>query len=340
LRIYTFVLFLVLAEQQVFAASWGDDMFAVKTHNFGNVALGSEAVYRFEMVNVFQEDIRILGVYSSCGCTTPSASTKVLKSEEKGAIIAKLNTDGRFLRDKGATLTVNLETVVEGLTVRETVQLSVKGYIRPDVVLTPGSVEFGSVNEGQSATQTVQLTYSGRSDWALTAVNRSNPLIYAKADEVKRYGGEVSYLVTVMLRKDAPAGYIKDVLRFTTNEEKAGTHQPVEIELPIQAVVKQPLRVTPSPMMIGLLAAGDSVAKNIVLRNDKPFKITGIDSADKRFRFTFSEQASSIQLVSVLFSAKESKTEQPQTLDEIICIKTTIPDKERIDVNVKTLLVP
>lgn len=313
----------------VLQASWGDDMFAVKKHNFGIAALGSESVYPFAVENVFLQEVRISGVYSSCGCTAVSVTKNVLKSGEKGAIVAQLNTSGQYLRERAATLTVNLETTVDGQMLQETVQLSVTGYVRPDVVLTPGNVEFGSLSQGKTVTRDVELHYSGKNNWALIKIDRQNPFIYARADEIKRYAGEVFYRISVTLNEKAPAGYIKDILHFTTNETTPGTGTPVEIALPVQGVVTAPLRITPPLFMAGVVAPGDSTAKNIVIRNDVPFKIRSVDAQDERFRFTFSEQESSIQILSVLFTA-ESAPAESSLLRDTIRIRTNLPEREWI----------
>jgi hypothetical protein len=322
------------------AETWGTDMFRVKKHDFGRVAIGGDAVYRFEIENIYQQDVKILGVHSSCACTIPSLSTNLLKSGEKGTVIAKFNTGGQLTREKSAVITVNLETIVNGKTLQESVQLFVSGYIRPDIVLTPGIVEFGAVREGQSVIRTVQMEYAGRNDWMLTKVARSNPHIHAKAEEIKRSGGEVAYRITVTIKSNTPVGYVKDVLRFTTNEQQAGQNSPSEILLPIQGVVTTPVQAKPSPFMVGVVSPGDIVSKNIVVRSEKPFRIQEVTSQDNRFRFTFSEQESAIQLISVLFSAKKTQTEIIQNLSDKIQIRTNLSEQEFITLDALVLLTP
>lgn len=329
-----FGLLLGLPRVSVFAdETWGPKMFAVKKHDFGRVAIGSDAVFQFKLQNIYEQDIRILSAQSSCGCTNVSIPKEVLKSEEVGAVVATFNTSGQHTREKSATLTVQLETRVDGHILRDTVQLFVSGYIRPDVVLTPGSVEFGSVAEGNKVVRSVRLEYAGRPDWALTKIERSNPHIHARAEQLKREGGEVSYRITVTLKDNAPVGYVKDVLRFTTNETKPGMNEPVEIVLPIQGLVMAPIQAKPSPFMAGFVSTGESVSKNLVVRSETPFRILSVDSEDKRFRFSFPNQESPIQIVSVVFTAEKAGAEKARTPEsENICskvkIRTNLPDQE------------
>lgn len=331
----------ILAAGPVTAAdSWGAALFPVKRHDFGRTAIGADAEFRFELENIYVQDVKLLGVQSSCGCTNASISTKLLKSSEKGAVIAKLNTSGQHTREKSATLSVQLETVVDGRVLRDTVQLFVTAYIRPDVVLTPGIVEFGAVREGQSVARTLMLEYAGRSDWALTKIERNSPFVHARAEEIKRTGGEVAYQITVTLKDSAPVGYVKDTLRFATNERKPGSVEPSEIVLPIQGVVMAPIHARPSPFLVGIVAPGESVAKSIVVRSDTPFRITRVDSDDKRFRFTFADEESHIQIVSVLFSAKNIKTAGPVDLVNRIRIRTNLSDQEFVTVDAHTRIEP
>ena len=318
------------------AESWGSAMFKEKRFDFGRVAIGSDAEHRFTVTNVFQENVRLLSVRSSCGCTDASLTTKVLKSHEAAEVVAKFNTSGQHTREKTATLTVDLEVLKDGKTLRDSVQLHVSGYIRPDVVLTPGVVEFGSVAEGSVVVRTVQLEYAGHNDWALVKVERTNPFIHARAEEVKRERGEIAYRITVTLKDNAPVGYVRDALRFITNEMSPGANVPSEIVLPIQGVVTSPIHAKPSPFMVGIVPIGQNVSKSIVVRSDMPFRILDVSSEDKRFHFTFANQESPIQIVSVLFSAKRQK---PGDVFEKIVIRTNLPDQEFVTLDALGCLV-
>ena len=321
-KLLLFLCCLVPAGESVASDSWGAAMFKTKRHDYGHVVLGANAEFHFELTNIYDREVRLTSVRSSCGCSTAKFSGTLLKPGETGAVIAHLNTSGQYLRDKSAVLTVQLETMTGNSRRTDMVQLFVAGYIRPDVVLTPGSVEFGTVSEGTSVVRTVLMEYTGRSDWALLRIERSQPYIHAKAEEVRRERGNVVYRITATLRDNAPAGYVKDILRFTTNESQPGTSEPVEILLPVQGVITAPIYAKPSPLLVGVLAPGEIATKSIVVRSDTPFRITNVMTEDKRFRFTFSDQESTVQLVSVIFSAGEFSSVQPQDVAKVIRIFT------------------
>lgn len=323
----------VLPESSVAQESWGAALFQTKRHYFGRVALGADAEFRFELTNAYQNDLKLLSVRASCTCTSAKLSTSLLKPGETGSVIARLNTSGQHLRDKSAVLTVRLEMEINGSRQTESVQLFVSGYIRPDTVLTPGSVEFGTIPEGTAATRVVQLEYTGHAGWALTKVERLQPFIYAKAEEIKRGRGSVVYKITATLADDAPVGYIRDVLHFTTNELQPGKPEPVEIMVPIHGVVTPAFRAKPSTMLMGVLIPGETATKTIVVRNNTPFRITDVSASDPRFRFAFANREGMVQLITISFVTGQISSEQAQDIAETIHISTSDPQQKNVSIN-------
>ena len=73
--------------------SWAEKMFETTEHNFGSVARGAKTEFEFKLKNIYVEDVHIESVRSSCGCTTPSIKTEMLKTYETGAIVARRNAE-------------------------------------------------------------------------------------------------------------------------------------------------------------------------------------------------------------------------------------------------------
>ena len=53
------------------AQDWARKLFVTTEHDFGSVARGAKAEYRFIVTNNLQGDVHIASVRSSCGCTSP-----------------------------------------------------------------------------------------------------------------------------------------------------------------------------------------------------------------------------------------------------------------------------
>ena len=187
-------------------------MFNHTTHDFGVVARGAQVDHRFSVENTYEEDPHIQSLASSCGCSTPQASRKRLKTWEKAEILVNVDTRG-FLGRKDATITVVFDQPFPA-----EVQLHVHAYIRSDIVVQPGAVLFGSVIQGVGAKQTASISYAGRDDWRIGRVECANPHIEASAVETNRTSGQVGYSLSVRLKPDAPPGYIHDQLVLVTND--------------------------------------------------------------------------------------------------------------------------
>src|ERR1035437_10000490 len=136
------------------AQEWADKMFEFRSYDFGNIARGAKTEFAFELTNLYLEDVHIASVRSSCGCTTPRIEKDTLKTYEKGAVIADINSD-RFSGNQGATITVTIDKPQYAQ-----VQMHVKVYIYNDVHLEPSSVAIGSVALGNSVERTISVQYT------------------------------------------------------------------------------------------------------------------------------------------------------------------------------------
>ena len=247
-----------------FGQEWARKMFKVTEHDFGSVARGAKAEYRFVFDNIYMEDVHVSGVRTSCGCTTPSVETPLLKTYEQGAILAHFNTDS-FLGQRSATLTVSIDKpfVAE-------VQLQVRGYIRNDVVVEPGSVQFGSIDQGTGYSQVAAVNYSGGGDWKVLEIKSANPHITAKAVETARSEGQVSYQLKVLVDQSTPAGYLNDYLMVVTNDA-TGQQIPVLVE----GRVMPSISVSPPALFMGVVQPGEKVVKQLVVKGREALPHSG-----------------------------------------------------------------
>lgn len=332
--------FLFFGFSYSYSESWGESLFETRRHDFGRVAIGAKAEYRFAMTNRFKQDIRIISLNTSCGCTLSNLSSDFIASGNTEYLTATLNTNGQHTLEKKAIITIHFEVTIDGQVLYDSAQIFVSGYIRPDVVLSPaGVIEFGAVKRGDTVIRQLKLEYAGNEGWELTKVVRSNPHIHIKAEAIPFpdgsfwQNGEIHYQITATLKPDTPAGYVKDIIRFSTNEKNESTkineNKENEIIIPINGVVTEPLQIKPSSFVVGLANAETSVSKNIVVRSDRPFRILEVSCDDQRFRFTFSEHESSIQIISVLFRTKNNSDTNPNPNPKIQ-IHTNLPEQKLI----------
>ncbi len=259
--------------------------------------------------NIYEEEIHIAGVRTSCRCTEPRITKDTLKTWETGGIIAEFKTRS-FLGNRSATITVTIDRPFFA-----EVQLSVRGYIRGDVVFDPGEVAFGEVSQGQQQEKMINVTYAGRSNWKIVDVRSANPHFEVELLDENRYAGHVTYKMLVRLLPTAPAGYIQDQLAIVTNDSWNS-----DLDLPIEGRVTPPVTVSPASLFMGVLKPGESATKQLVVRGKTPFKVVKIHCPDGCFEFTLSDEEKKLHLIPVKFTAGSS----PGKVSEVIEIETNL----------------
>ncbi len=251
------------------AQDWANKMFTVTSHNFGTVAKGSKTEYRFVFRNLYKEDLHVAGVRTSCGCTSPTVSKRDLKTHETAEVVATFNTR-TFTGQHGATLTVTFDKPFHA-----EVQLRVAGNIRGDVTFDPPFVDLGNVELGKGVERTVRVTRVGGSAWEINDVRSANADFEVALSKPTTGAGQTTYDLTMRLKPEAQAGYIKGQLVLVTNDPRA-TQIPMDVEGRVVAEVT----VSPQLLALGAVAPGATVTKNVVVRANRPFCVTGITCVD------------------------------------------------------------
>ncbi len=271
---------------------WARKMFETSTHDFGNVARGSKVDYYFKFNNPFKEDVHIQDVRSSCGCTTPRFLKDTLKTYEESAIVAAFNTR-TFLGHRNATITVVFDKPFYA-----EVQLQVSGYIRRDIVIHPGDVDLGTVDQGTPSEKKVSISYAGRDDWQILDVKSGSPYIETQLTERQRGGGQVAYDLSIFLKPDAPSGAINEQLVLLTNDERSP-----EVPLDVEGRVVADLTVSPASLLMGVLQPGQKATRQLVLKGKKPFRIIGVTCDDDSFEIRTTDSAKPMHVIPITFVA-------------------------------------
>jgi hypothetical protein len=283
------------AAEPVVAQEWARKMFSVTSHNFGTVAKGSKTEYRFVFRNMYEEELHVAGIRTSCGCTTPTVTKQTLKTHETAEVVAAFNTR-TFLGQHGATLTVTFDKPYAA-----EVQLRVAGNIRGDVTFDPPFVDLGTVDLGKGSERLVRVTRIGTSPWEIKDVRSANPSFEVALSKPTQSGSRTIYDLTTRLKPGAPAGYIKGQLILVTNDPRA-TQIPMDVEGRVVAEVT----VSPQLLSLGQVSAGETVTKNVVIRANREFKITGVFCSDGCLTCEPKTTAARVHILPVTFQAGDS----------------------------------
>lgn len=289
---------MVLSGTPAWAAQWAQKMFAESEHNFGTVARAATTEYEFKLTNRYLEDVRISGVRSSCGCTSVwvKDDRRLLATHETAAIVAHVNSD-KFLGSKGATITVSFDRPYAARA-----QLRVRAYIRDDVVLRPGSVQFGTVNAGTATERSVEVLCPGRSGLRPVEVRSTDPHLSASLASSRDARGKTAYRLNVRLDEQAPAGYIKEQLLLVL-----GDGQRTQIPVLVVGRVVAGVTVNPPRLLLGLVEPGQEVRKMVVVRGNTPFRIKSVRSDSDAFRLAVpaDDSAKPAHVIPVTFIARD-----------------------------------
>ena len=309
---------------RVMATDWAKAMFDQTTHDFGMVARGSVAEYRFTFENIYLEDVHVKSISSSCHCTSVKVTEPSLKTHEKSQVVATLNTR-QFTGKKDATIRVVLDKPFPA-----EVQLHVHSYIRTDVVLEPGSVQFGQVTEGKGATRVIDLRHAGNPDWKITGCERADESIDVAIKTVSTAFDQSTYQLAFTLKPDAPAGYIRRHITLLTNDENPNARR---VLVPVEGVVTPAVTVRPSPLNFGLVRPGREATARIVVQGQESFKVLGVEGPDERFALDPAVKLGksiSVHLLAITFRAGT----EPGKIEGKVRIQTDIGGGQTLEVDV------
>jgi Protein of unknown function (DUF1573) len=245
---------------------WPQSMFDSLSHDFGVVAKGSDVRHRFKITNRSSEDVHIASVTASCGCTGAKCDRFLLERNVSTVLEVSVDTN-RFQRQKESSVTVSFDRPRAA-----SVAIPVKACIRPDIVVSPSLINFGSVPHGQQHERTISIAYAGRPDWKIQELMTSDEHVQVHAVERHRAPGQIKYDLVVALRADVPIGMLRSEVVVVSNEEN-GPRFPVGLDASVEA----DFTVTPSVVQLGTLAPGAEITRTVVVRGAEPFAVKRVD---------------------------------------------------------------
>lgn len=291
--VFALVLFGLSSGDHLLAQDWAKKMFKIRSHDFGTVAKGSETEFKFEFENLYKEDLVFGSVRSSCGCTIPSMSKKVVKSREKAHVLAIYNTKN-FVGNRSATLTVSILKPY-----RAEVQLMVKGVIRNDVQIQPGKIDFGNIAHGVQAVKIVKVDYRGfNRNWKIKDIKSTFEDVRVSLKQGQRTPYGVSYSLTARLLPSAKEGINRGELIIETNDGATK-----RIPLVLLANVIPSVQMLPKSIELGKLKPGQKVTKFILVRAAGNCQIKSVVASDPQVKARVPKGKKKLHRIPVVFTA-------------------------------------
>jgi hypothetical protein len=256
------------------AGGWTDGLFPANRHDFGMVPRGVKLKHDFQLVNRLDEPITILSLRPSCGCTSGRASASTIAPGQSATIEAEMDTRN-YIGLKSTILYVALMTASG----REAeLGLGVTSHILSDIVLNPGSIDFGMVSRAQAPTQVMTIDRINAPDWRFVRMVSASRALNAQLVESRRERASVSYTLTVGLKPDAPAGLIRDEIRLISNDPETAS-----IPVLVTASVRGELTAAPSVLALGEVVSAAGAQGRFIVRASRPFAIRSIEGGGDGF---------------------------------------------------------
>jgi hypothetical protein len=250
-------------------SDWTTTVFPERAHDFGNVARGSRIRHTFPIVNRTSSEIRIADWRTMCGCTNVRAGARVIPPGTQTTIEATVDTTKfQGYKATGLTLVIDRPVFTE-------IVLNMTCFIRGDITLVPGQIDFGAVRLSEKLpSAALTLTYAGgRPNWDITDMKTQTAKVKAVARELSRtVDGQIQWLITATLQPGVTTGYFKDEITLVTNDSERQT-----IPISVVANLQSALSVSPSIVNFGQVRPGQSVSKTVRVRSSSPFTITKLD---------------------------------------------------------------
>jgi hypothetical protein len=286
------ILLLVIAVPGLRAedAEWARAMFdpEMLRINYKSVAKGQDVSFKLRVNNIYQEEMQITALATSCGCLS--------WDENKLGPNGALGLPGAIVIPSGQSrvVTLRLDTIRHSGEKRGThgmvtfyepsknqfgiATIYAEGYIRTDVVIQPGSVNFGSVDPNKGAEQRLTVNYAGRNNWSLTSAKFNSPHLSAEILEKSRANGLVNYDLVVRLSPAAPIGTLRDQMVLVTDD----LNNP---QIPVQVEAKVESEIVVTDANFGTLVPGKPKDVVVIVRYTKlpvkPFKIEKFERTEQ-----------------------------------------------------------
>jgi hypothetical protein len=291
---------LAIAVSTAGAANWAEGLFSEKAHDFGPVPRGGKFRHEFPLNNRLSESLTILNVRASCGCTTGHAAVSQLAPGQSTIVEAEMDTRN-FVGTKSTVLYV---TLVNAAGQESEARLGITANILSDVVLNPGSIDFGAVARGQSSTQVLTIDRIGLSSWKVERMVSTCRALTGQLVETARKDTSVQYTLSLSLKPDAPAGVLRDEIRLLTNDPETAS-----IPIPVTALIQGDLVASPSILALGKVTSEGGAQGRFLVRASRPFTILSVEGSGDGFSVAPLEVSkATAHMLTVVYKPEEGRS--------------------------------
>jgi hypothetical protein len=306
--------------------------FDKTTHDFGDVAQNREYVGRFTFENTGKTPITGLVAIADCGCYGANLSTTTLQPGTHGGLTVRFRTltfSGSFT--KHATL-----RWTEGATKRQQ-RLALKVAVRSGVILEPGRLHFGEILEGRVPPPGTlhALYYEGVGQPFEVKGLRIEAPGFAPAQVTPyrdprdpRFKG---HAVTLTFQKPPPRGlFVAEAVLETDHPEYP------RVPVRISANIIGPVYIQQPHLHLGLVPQGQvRTVKTLVRPAEAGIDLGAVSAKARGGRLQAVLEPAPAQPGAYTLEISLPKDAAVGRIDEIIEVRTQVPNEPMVEVRVK-----
>jgi hypothetical protein len=303
--------------------------FATKDFDFGVVAEGVKVAHQFSIKNAGDAPLEILRVVPSCGCTASSVEPSKIEAGAEGVLKVEFNTEG-FSGEKSKTVRVFSNDPSSPIEV-----VSLKGTIKPQVMVSPAQVVFDSVVKGKpSEPVVVEVSVDPKANITVgSAKSFSSSLVVAeKTGEVGEASSAGKKLFQISVTGDAPVGDVRErvVVDLVGAQNKS-------VNIPVFAKVMGLVSATPQRVSFGIIAGETEIVRTVKVEisGDEPVSITKASSSNSAISVELNELAKG---KSYSLNLKLNPKAVEEDLRSQILVETTSKEQPQLSIGVFGIL--
>ncbi|MBD3334890.1 MAG: DUF1573 domain-containing protein [Candidatus Eisenbacteria bacterium] len=276
---------------------------------------GRDTVFTFR--NSGNQDLRILDVKTSCGCTAALASESIIPPGGRGTI--EVHFDSK--RFKGTVAkTVKVMTNDPG---EPESKLRVLATVKPLLNVDPERIDFGLVQLGENPARRIRIASEKGKNLQINEVDFSRELFDSELSSVAHPDSEV-YVLELRVADSPPLGAFRQEVRITTSLPDL---KPVIV--PVRGEVIHHFRVRPAMLNLGSFRAGDAPRQvlSVTRIGQSRYEVESVECGHPKIRLQleYDESDESYRISTMVEPGIE-----PGRIDSRIVVHTNDPDQPRL----------
>jgi hypothetical protein len=248
-------------------------------YDFGEEPTGALIEHEFILENQGDENLKIKNIKTSCGCTTPSNKTMLLKPGEKKPLSVVMDLKGRSGKQtQHVTLSTNDPNQM-------TYSLKITGEAVPNIRVEPRTLNLEQSKEDSSHQGELKLTSTKGKSFKVTSVIVNRDRVTSVIEHAE---DGLSATIRITAKSQESQGHFTDVLKIETTDPAVG-----EIRVLVMWQVSTGISISPGQVNLVVSDTPGVLNRYIMVRGhpglEEPLEVTGVEWPGQKVEISFED---------------------------------------------------